>query len=467
MGGRGLSWDDCLPVVESETRRYRTMGRQIGLDPDDLRQEGAIAAMRCLKKWRPEGGGRTAYVRRAVRNHYEDMRRKALREMRMPRDAHGRPQPSWILSYEALVEDNHPTGGAECDYGKYEARMVLRILEKRLPAGDWELLVQSLVVGAQLARSDEEQSRLRDVCARAQRIINQVLEVEEVKLMPAPVPKPEELPECHARGEQPQGYDVEDGVCWNCRDKFTCLPDALDRHLIEGALGDDKEVEGVLSGSMSFRMAIERMRSRLAIMQRGGTVPAHLRIDAPVTGVTKTVERPKARSPKPAVRSRSVTPLPSPTPAPKPEKPGAKAKPKPEPTTAKKSARAKRRAKSRKLVDKEGRPCLKNGRPLPPVRANTPEQMEAAIKRIKIHQPFPLEVGMQLVRKTKEGDHVIVKLRPRGFELDGVLYSSLSTAVMYRLRKMQSGNAYFDLEKHQCTEIWSEDGTVLAGHSTQ
>jgi hypothetical protein len=71
---------------------------------------------------------------------------------------------------------------------------------------------------------------------------------------------------------------------------------------------------------------------------------------------------------------------------------------------------------------------------------------------------------MQLVRKTKDGDNIIVRLVPTGFELDGVIYSSLSTAVMYRLRKVTSGNAYFNLATNQCTEIWSEDGGVLAGY---
>jgi pyruvate/2-oxoglutarate dehydrogenase complex dihydrolipoamide acyltransferase (E2) component len=273
-----------------------------------------------------------------------------------------------------------------------------------------------------------------------------------------PQPAPEELPECHANGSQPQGYDREDPVCWNCRDKFTCLPNALDKSLVVGSLQDDSEIHAVLSEDMSFRSAIERMKTRLRVTQAGGEIPPGLDVRVPVV---ETGVRPVAVPPEPE---------PEPEPAPEPEPPAPEPEPAPEPAAvaptpvAPPAKRKRAKRPSRALVNAEGLPTLKSGKPLPPVRQLNKKQMKAALARIKVAQPFPLELGMQLVRRTKDGDTIIVRLMPTGFELDGVIYSSLSTAIMYRLRKVTSGNAYFDLTTHQCTEIWSEDGDVLAGY---
>ncbi len=507
MGGRSLTWEDCLPVVEAESRRYERAGAQIGLERDDLRQEASIAALQCLASWQAERGGRSAYVRQAVRNRFADVRRKALREMRVPHDAHGRPRPQWLASYEALIEDNGWLPHTTFDHTRLETRSVLEVVHARLPPDDWEFLVRALVQGAHLARDlalgDRRrlEARLARVRKAARRIVNQVLELptDEVLAMPAPVPALEELPECHPKGTEPQGYDREDGVCWNCRDKFTCLPEALERSLIGGTLSDDREVEAVLSKDMTFRTAIERMRTRLSIMERGGTVPDELQVHALVqtkadkkpsvvpppeleterpirvaqeqAEETVTAIRAKATKrkpkPKPATKAAKKTPKKAPKrtakKAPKKAAKKPKAVKKPAPKPAPKPARRQHVA----LVDTEGRPTMRSGKPLPPIRANTVDQMAKAMARVRIGQPFDLAVGMQLVRKVKEGDHVIVTVKPLGFELDNVLYSSLSTAIMYRLRKMQSGNAYFHLEQNQCTEIWSKSGEVLAGHSTQ
>ncbi len=279
-----------------------------------------------------------------------------------------------------------------------------------------------------------------------------------------PKPAPEELPECHANGSQPQGYDHEDPVCWNCRDKFTCLPSALDKSLVVGSLQDDSEIHAVLSEDMSFRSAIERMKTRLRVTQAGGEVPPELDVRVPIA---ETGVRPVAAAPP---SPPSPPPDLAPEPEPEPEPPAPEPEPEPEPvavapTPVAPPAKPKpSKRPSRALVNAQGMPTLKSGKPLPPVRQLSKKQMKAAIGRIKVSQSFPLELGMQLVRKTKDGDNIIVQLVPTGFELDGVIYSSVSTAVMYRLRKVTSGNAYFNLATNQCTEIWSEDGGVLAGY---
>lgn len=468
MGRSDLSWAECEVVIEAESRRYERMGRAIGLERDDLKQEASIAAVQCLRAWSPEGGGRSAYVRRAVRNRFADVKRKALREMRMPHDGQGRPQLSWVMSYELLAEDNALLTGAGPDNGRWESRALLRVIHEQLSQEDWDFLVETLVYGAHLARGlaparrKALHVRLEEVQEKARRIVRRVLEVEEPPMSAIPMPAPEELPECHAKGEQPQGYDVEDGVCWNCRDKFTCLPDAIERGLIDGKLAQDQEVEGVVSGSMTFRMAINRMKARKDIMDRGGTVPHDLEI-----GHAPEAKSPRAPAPAPApeppTETRARVTKPEAKKA-KPTKAAKKAAPKKAAVKVAKKAAPKKR-KYRK--DHRGRATMHNGKLLPPVRSNTKEQQAAALARVKIGQPFDLKVGMQLVRKTKNGEHIIVKIKPLGFELDGVTYSSLSTAIMYKLRKMTSGNAYFHLEHNHCTEVWSASGKVLAGHSSQ
>ena len=450
MGEHSLTWEECVPVVEAEVRRYARMGAQLGLDADDLRQEASIAALQCLKQWQQSRGGRAAYVRRAVRNRFATVRRDANRERRMPHDAQGRAQPAWLLSYDA--NSDLLSVRSNVDYARLESRWMLRVIERALPERDWKLLVQSFIEGAHLARGlnsgqrRQLEARLAQIRADARRIIRRTLSPSpEDRPMAATAPSPvsEDLPECHALGEEPQGYDRDDGVCWNCRDKFTCLPEGLSKGLVEGDIGDDNEVEAVQQGHMTMRMVVERMRTRLTLMERGAEIPEELRVSAPIA------------PPKPPE---------SPPPPPEPE-------PEPAPVQTAKVRKVRKTVKKApvpdmsKLVDAEGRPTLKNGKPLPPIRPNTPKQMGKALKRVRIGQPFPLRAGMQLVRRTKQGDHVIVKIKPLGFELDGVLYSALSTAIMYRLRKMQSGNDYFHLDKNQCTEIWDEDGNVLAGHS--
>ena len=460
MGEGSLTWEDCWPVVEAEARRWRRAGEEIGLDPDDLTQEASIAAVQCVGHWRPDGGGRVTYVRTAIRNRFADVRKQALRQRRVPHDAAGRPRPEWVGSYDALSADNELQSLAVFDKGRIESRQALQVLRDRLPRRDWEFLVQSLVQGAHLARGlapaqrQQLQGRLREIQGRARRILSGILTTHEEQPMNVAIPKParEELPECHAAGPQPQGYDREDPVCWNCRDKFTCLPTALDKSLVVGSLEDDSEIYAVHAEEMSFRTAIERMKARLRVTQAGGEVPTDLDVRTPIA-------------------ETGVRPVPMPEPEPVAEEPPEAPEPPPEPV-AKEPAPTPPPPKKRPpapapgLVNAEGLPTLKNGKPLPPIRQLSAKQMKAALARIKVGQGFPLDVGMQLVRKTKDGDNIIVQLVPTGFRLDGVVYSSISTAIMYRLRKVTSGNAYFNIATHQCTEIWSEKGEVLAGYST-
>lgn len=462
MGQGRLTWEDCLPVVEYEARRWQPMGAAIGLDRDDLAQEASLVAVQCVR--RAEGGGSRAYVQRAIRNRFQDVRAKALARKRVPYDADGTPQPGWVQSYDVLSEDNGlPLLGAS---SILEARHALRILHDSLPADDWDLLVQTMVEGARLGREAapaqrrQIAARIRDVQRRARGILSRILRVETRGLPmtePAkiPIPVSEDLSPCHANGADPQGYDRDDTDCHNCPDKFSCLPAALAQGLVVGSISDDREVEAVNDGTMQYRTAIERMKQRYRLLVTGANIPdelsVHYEADAEPT----------------QVRAKPVAVVPEPEPEAKPEPVPEdhafvppKAKP-PAPKAGKKKVRVPRSA----LRTAEGVPTMRNGKALPPIRQVTEAKMARALGRVKIGQPFDLQLGMQLVRKTKSGDTIIVKLRPTGFELDGVIYSALSTALMYRLRKVVSGNDYFNLNTNQCTEIWAADGSVLAGYS--
>jgi hypothetical protein len=92
------------------------------------------------------------------------------------------------------------------------------------------------------------------------------------------VPKvdPNDLPDCHAQGKNPEGYDVDDKTCHGCPDKFTCLPLSIDAELITGSLDDDIEVKGLLSKTMTYPEALARMAHRTDMIKAKKTVPDHL-----------------------------------------------------------------------------------------------------------------------------------------------------------------------------------------------
>jgi hypothetical protein len=141
--------------------------------------------------------------------------------------------------------------------------------------------------------------------------------------------------------------------------------------------------------------------------------------------------------------------------------------------TAKKRSTQKRRptrkfvkrtvAKPKRTSNGKLRGTMHNGKPLPPIRQLTKEQMARAMERIRIGQSFPLELGMKIVRKKRDGE-LVITLCENGFEMEGVVYSSLSTAAMYAERRIVSANAFFNLESNKCTEVRDKRGKPIAGY---
>lgn len=90
---------------------------------------------------------------------------------------------------------------------------------------------------------------------------------------------------------------------------------------------------------------------------------------------------------------------------------------------------------------------------LPQAREITEDQMALALSRVKLGQPFELGIGMEIVRKKRDGSEVAVKITKNGFVMDGETYSSLSAAGQWASKRAVSGNDFFNVETYSCTEI--------------
>ncbi len=122
-------------------------------------------------------------------------------------------------------------------------------------------------------------------------------------------------------------------------------------------------------------------------------------------------------------------------------------------------------------------PTMKNGKPLPSPKKLNEEEMRNALTAIqgKLGTNIELDYGMKLVRKKRDGD-VIAAITPHGFEytiadttaLKGAglekpkqIFGSLSSVAMWHERRMVSGNDFFNVGKHTCTEVRDKKGKVL------
>ena len=344
---------------------------------------------------------------------------------------------------------------------------------------------------------------------------------EELKMtttkVTLPIVKTEELPDCHAALPTGPGYDPADLLCRDqCRDKFSCVRDLVnDRAKNEKGytLAVDTEVQAVLSGTLSHDDAIARMKKRNAIVESGGQI----------TDALSTV-LPLAKAPAPAVKAPAAPPTLAPAAEPAaPAAPVVEAParvPEPEPTdtktsdktsdtktseedmgtktseedmgTKKKAANKPEKAAKKKdappppnkpETKPEGAPKRKGKAPIPTAnrvaiygagkerwlpqpRALTEDQMAAALGRVRLGQSFDLAIGMEIVRKKRDGSEVVVKIAKDGFAMDGVTYPSLSAAGQWASRRAVSGNDFFNVEVYSCTEIRGK-GVPQAVYSKQ
>ena len=308
-----------------------------------------------------------------------------------------------------------------------------------------------------------------------------------------PPTAPADLPDCHADGKNPEGYDEGDKTCWGCPDKFVCLPKSIDKKLIDSTLDADCEVKGVLSKTMTYAEALVRMQHRQNLIADKKPVPKDLstqppegalskpenisgkeqtdsdEIDSEQTNGGKTMAE-KKKNGKPKKTAAKGKPKAPPKPAaastnkndkPEAQPPAPKAKPKAKPKV---KPAPKKKAASKPKGEKKSR--AKKGtdsKPLPKPRAVTEEQMLKSMGKIKLGEPIDLDYGMQLVRKDRNDNELIVTLTKQGYEFKGKVYGSLSAAAMVAADSpFRSGNDFFNLVSSGCTEVRDKNGKVIA-----
>lgn len=320
-----------------------------------------------------------------------------------------------------------------------------------------------------------------------------------------PVVKAEDLPECHASLPTGPGYDPNEVGCRDqCPDKFTCVRDLVNdrsKNTDGRTLDVDTEVRAVLEGALSYEDAIERMKQRNALVESGGAIPDSLSTTKPFVADDETPEgdesapeETESEESEPEVEetesepeesasdesasaesdeTNDETPTEDATMSSKKKgakkaakktatkKAPAKAAPAPKPAKAAKKAAAKKSGekKSRKGVPRipaEKRVAIYSEghhRFLPQPRTLDGEQMSAALARVKLGQTFDLAIGMEIVRKKRDGSEVAVKIAKDGFVMDGVTYPSLSAAGQWASKRAVSGNDFFNTQSYSCTEI--------------
>jgi len=89
--------------------------------------------------------------------------------------------------------------------------------------------------------------------------------------------------------------------------------------------------------------------------------------------------------------------------------------------------------------------------------------MLKSMGKIKLGEPIDLDYGMQLVRKDRNDNELIVTLTKQGYEFKGKVYGSLSAAAMVAADSpFRSGNDFFNLVSSGCTEVRDKNGKVIA-----
>ena len=482
-----MSWPECERIIAAEVRRF---GGIRGFDAEDLRQEAAIVASRARARVDPKKSSGCAYIRRSVRNALVNLKRNSEAQSRTP---HHRGAPLPVLSLDA-GEEISILSTLPADGGTPERIVSARQLIAKLHAeiGDSEMrqLVAAFTAGASAMfrglrgtarRRAQIELRLAQSYAALilQKLVsNRVLDQDQQEEYFMTTTEGE-LPECHPRGADPLGYDPDEkDLCWQCPDKFSCLPESIDAGLVDLSLDDDHEVLGVVSGDLDREQALARMRQRRDLTVRGADVPAELLVrrgnveDADVTTVTISEEREeeepeeeeeapvaKKTAKKKTIKKKAVKKTVKKKAAPK--KAVKKAAPKKART---KKAKAKKPAtgKGQRHEWPDDWPHVKAGprmKPLPRPRKLLGDEMLKALGRLNNgkgglgQKGFDIDIGMEIVRKRRTGEEVVVGVAKDGFVLDGVTYSSLTAAAMWAEKAMRSGNDYFSVAKHNCTEI--------------
>lgn len=473
-----LPFDD---IVRFEVRRH---GWIVGLDSEDVLQEmRTLVHTSCVPRLGKANTGR-AYVRRSLRNALATLHRNATTAGRQPRDARGREAA--LEPYEDSTAP-HPTPEAMA-----EAAELGRMLRK-IPKNDREVLASVFIDGVRKVTASEVEAAR----ARAEELLTTLL--GEKTMTPTPQRATTDIPDCHAEGAEPIGYETdvaEAQQCQDCTDKFTCLPAGIRSGLLKGVtLSIDPEVLAGFRGIVPVKALRERLVERTKLRDAKKEIPERLRFDT-IPGVMDVLAKAdtsiktvavvladddddeeddttpddnkeqmmtkKSSKVKPASRSEAKE---SPKKASKPKAQKAAAKPK---VKSAKKVKPKREAPANRLGEKgtfkyQGKPKerddgsieLPNGRTVPAPKEITPEKMELALSRLngKLGLDFDLEVGMTLKQIRRDGDPIVIKITKQGFDYDGEKYASLSGACMAATLRSVSGVEMFNFEKHSNIEV--------------
>jgi hypothetical protein len=121
-------------------------------------------------------------------------------------------------------------------------------------------------------------------------------------------------------------------------------------------------------------------------------------------------------------------------------------------------------------------PSMSNGKALPAPKKLIEEEMVESLAEAqsKLGANLELGYGMSIARRKRDGDVVVTitangwlyeveeKLaQAAGFEKREQLFGSLSSVAMWAERRMVSGNDFFSLAKHNCTEVRDAEGRII------
>lgn len=237
------------------------------------------------------------------------------------------------------------------------------------------------------------------------------------------------FPRCHASaitdaitGARGRGYRVRDLACEDCPLKVSCLPESIRRDVSDAKLDQDGEVAAFVDGRVSYEFVINRISARQALRARGQPVPPELHPRVTLLSETKVVVEPRwkiVRRMRPYFHSV--------------------------------------RLESQGMY----RQYSPSDFPLPLPHAITPLVMQRILDRLDIGQDFPLKIGMSVHREVYRGPlagtTVIIAFRPTGFETDGVIFGSLSSAASHHLGYNRTGSRFINLHKDH-TSLYDEHG---------
>jgi hypothetical protein len=240
------------------------------------------------------------------------------------------------------------------------------------------------------------------------------------------------FPTCHAlavvdpiTGALGRGFRVRDLACEDCPVKFSCLPHSIKRKVSDATLEQDGEVEAFVNGRISYEFGLGRIAGRQALRARGERVPPELSPRVRILSESEIAPEPRWK-----VISRG------------------------------------RPSHFRVRMNAQGiyRQYSPSDMPLPLPAEIDADRMDARLARTDIGQNVPLRIGMSVHREVRKGPlaglTVIIAFRENGFETDGCLFGSLSSAVTHHLGYNRAAKGFIDLRKDSA-RLYDQHGQLI------